>query len=271
MCGVVGGLSVEPEWVAEDLHSYAPVSPGGSREDWGEVVLLDQGGPAALFATASRVRFPADPDGSIARVRGWFADRGRDGFTWYLGPHTTPADLEGRLRAHGAAEDPAEPEHTAMVLTAPPSVQVSAGLEVRHVEDYEDFCRSADVLDVGFGGSFTDDELAVMRSQRPTKFAEYERDDKRRRYLALVDGRPVAAATATFTTVGVMLLGGAATLPEARGRGAYRSLVAARWHDAVANGCRAMVTQASEMSRPIVQSVGFRPVGRIVELFDTTR
>ena len=49
-------------------------------------------------------------------------------------------------------------------------------------------------------------------------------------YLAYVDGQPVARASGSFGDEAVSLFGGS-TLPEARGRGAYRALVAARWED----------------------------------------
>jgi hypothetical protein len=65
----------------------------------------------------------------------------------------------------------------------------------------------------------------------------------------------------------VSLFGGS-TLPEARGHGAYRALVAARWQDAVARGTPALVTQASPMSRPILASLGFREVCEIRILID---
>jgi len=264
-------MAVNPVQVAEDLHAFAPVAKGVRREDWGEVVLVDQGVPAALFATASRVRFGPDPEDSIRRVRGWFAGRGRAAFTWYLGPSSTPGDLEERLRAHGAAEDPAEPEHTAMVLDRPPlEASYRDRVRVRLVETFEDYCLAADIFDVGFGGSFTAEEVTAMRAQRADKYVEYAGDARLRRYLALVDEVPVAAASGVVTDVGVMLLGGGATLPQARGRGAYRALVQARWDDAISQGCPALVTQASEMSRPILASMGFVAVGRIVELLDST-
>ena len=60
-----------------------------------------------------------------------------------------------------------------------------------------------------------------------------------------------------------MTLFGGATLPEARGRGAYRALVAARWEDAVARGTPVLVTQAGAMSRPILARLGFREVCEI--------
>ena len=65
-----------------------------------------------------------------------------------------------------------------------------------------------------------------------------------------------------------MTLFGGATLPEARGRGAYRALVAARWEDAVARGTPVLVTQAGPMSRPILAQLGFREVCEIRILLD---
>ena len=65
-----------------------------------------------------------------------------------------------------------------------------------------------------------------------------------------------------------MSLFGGSTLPEARGRGAYRALVAARWEDAVARGTPVLVTQASPMSRPILGRLGFREVCQIRILLD---
>jgi len=53
-------------------------------------------------------------------------------------------------------------------------------------------------------------------------------------------------------------------------RGAYRALVRARWDDAVAAGTPVLVTQASGLSRPILERLGFRAVGPVVELIDET-
>ena len=86
-------------------------------------------------------------------------------------------------------------------------------------------------------------------------------------YLAYLDGSPIARATGSFSEHGVTLFGGA-TLPEARGRGAYRALVHARWHDAVERGTRLAVTDAGSQSRPILASLGFREVCTIRALID---
>jgi hypothetical protein len=63
-------------------------------------------------------------------------------------------------------------------------------------------------------------------------------------------------------------LSGAATLSEARGRGAYRALVHARWQDAVDRGTPLAVTDAGRQSLPILARMGFREVCTIRALLD---
>jgi predicted GNAT family acetyltransferase len=59
----------------------------------------------------------------------------------------------------------------------------------------------------------------------------------------------------------IVLLGGAATLPEHRGRGIYSALVAKRLADARADGRTAAVIQAARStSAPIAAKIGFREI-----------
>jgi GNAT superfamily N-acetyltransferase len=140
-----------------------------------------------------------------------------------------------------------------MVLTDAPS-GVRPDVEVRRATTPEDRLAAARIAVIAFG---MPEPVAVQE----------ETDDDNVVYIALVDGEPVARATASFSEHGVTLFGGA-TLPEARGRGAYRALVAARWDDAARRGTPALVTQASPMSRPILRRVGFREVCEIRILLD---
>jgi predicted acetyltransferase len=57
-----------------------------------------------------------------------------------------------------------------------------------------------------------------------------------------------------------VLLSGGATAPWARGRGAYRALVRARWEDAAARGTPTLAVQAGSMSAPILRRLGFEKV-----------
>src|SRR2546426_793986 len=80
-----------------------------------------------------------------------------------------------------------------------------------------------------------------------------------RGYFAYVDARPVAWSFLVYLDAPFVLLGGAGTLPEHRGRGLYTALVARRLADACADGRTAAVIQADrETSAPICAKLGFR-------------
>ncbi len=79
-------------------------------------------------------------------------------------------------------------------------------------------------------------------------------------FVALVDGEVVAYGGARFGRTAAYLAGGG-TQPEHRGRGAYRALVRARWDAAVERGTPILTVGAGEMSRPILERLGFSIVG----------
>src|SRR5439155_14568117 len=87
-------------------------------------------------------------------------------------------------------------------------------------------------------------------------------------FAAWLDGRVAAAARATFTSCGVHRTAGA-TAPWARGRGAYRALVRARWDPAVVHGTPALAVGAGRMSSPILRRLGFEQVCRFHRLQST--
>ena len=88
------------------------------------------------------------------------------------------------------------------------------------------------------------------------------------RYLAFLGGEPVAAADAIYLDEVVVMCGGA-TLPKARGKGAYRALIAARWEEGRRRGAPVLVTQAGSMSRPILRRLGFEEVVQIQIYLDS--
>ena len=61
---------------------------------------------------------------------------------------------------------------------------------------------------------------------------------------------------------------GGATLPAARGRGVYTSLVHARWDEAVERGVPRLVVSAGPMSAPILERLGFLRLGGVRLLRD---
>jgi len=189
-----------------------------------------------------------------AEVHEHLRRKGRTVCSWEVGSSATPPDLVERLHALGLVDDQPDPLAIGMVLTDDPAEPPPADVEVRRARTREELLEAGRIAAVAFGMPGE-----VPEPEEPTPGLET--------YVAYVDGRAAARATAAFTEYGATLFGGA-TLPEARGRGAYRALVAARWEDAVARGTPMLVTQAGRMSRPILERLGFRAVCEIRILVD---
>jgi ribosomal protein S18 acetylase RimI-like enzyme len=64
------------------------------------------------------------------------------------------------------------------------------------------------------------------------------------RYLALLDGEPIACA-GLYLQGEIAYLSVSATVPEARGRGAQSALIDRRWRDAAERGCRIAMSQTA--------------------------
>jgi GNAT superfamily N-acetyltransferase len=239
--------------LAENANTYTPLGPSDERDDRGRYVLWMGRGDEPGWNVAQRFRLGEDEVDEVrAEIHARLRSKGRTACTWEIGTHATPGDLVDQLLARGLVDD-ATPLAVGMVLTDAP-VGVPPGVEVRRATTPEDRLAAAKIAAIAFG---MPEPVAVRE----------ETDDDNVVYIALVDGEPVARATASFSEHGVTLFGGA-TLPEARGRGAYRALVAARWDEAARRGTPALVTQASPMSRPILGRLGFREVCEIRILLD---
>jgi GNAT superfamily N-acetyltransferase len=175
---------------------------------------------------------------------------------------TEREELASALRAAGARspEPPLEPSFTALATDSePPAVD---GIEIRRVETFEDFLVG---LEIELASStWTEDASARRRAEAEEIYAR-RRSRPGGEWLACLDGLPVAWGSAIAGPRGLYLAGGA-TLPEARGRGAYRALIRARWDDAVRRRTPGLVVGAQETSRPILERCGFVRVATMYEL-----
>jgi GNAT superfamily N-acetyltransferase len=251
--------------VAENGGGLMPAMVALRRDVTPELILLDQPG-SAMFRMALRNRFlEHEVDERIAHVRRWFGRGEHDDFTWVVGTRSTPADLADRLLADGAQPAEEDPEMAAMVLTEEPSA--SDGVEIRVSETFEDILvvrdLTAQIFDVPPENVPTDEYMrGIWEASRGSDY---------RTFIAYVDGAPAGRATCCPTEQGPFELANAGVLPAYRGRGIYRALVRARWDEAVRRGTPVLVTQAGEMSRPVLERLGFRTVGSIVRLVDLVR
>jgi hypothetical protein len=200
---------------------------------------------------------PAEVAATVAEVRALYAARGRHQITWEVSNSATPRDLGERLTALGMVPDAPEPLAVGMVLTRPLEL-APGGITVKKVTSFDEYRIASDIFLRGFGSSSTEsDPEALLR-----RFERERAVNVSARYLAFLDGEPVAAAEALYLDAAVVMCGGA-TLASARGKGAYRALIAARWEEGRRRGTPMLVTQAGAMSRPILRRLGFEEVAEI--------
>jgi GNAT superfamily N-acetyltransferase len=257
-------VTAELRELAEDAYAYLLGRPWQQELATERFVATHAPTQHALGGIATRVRFGDYFDEGVSAVQAWFRKHGRDAFVWSLGPSSTPVDIGARLSEAGAVPMPGFETAACMVLTRPPSV--TRDVEVRALTTLDEHERAADLSAeaFGWGDEHRDAQKATIR-------AHWEQRDRARRatFGAFADDELVAFGISSYTDHGVYLDGGA-TLPQARGRGAYSALVAARWDDAVRRGTPALVVQAGPMSAPILERLGFESVATVEFLRDSS-
>jgi GNAT superfamily N-acetyltransferase len=242
--------------VAEYPNSFGPLSPGAERIETGRYTLCM--GVGSTWNTVQRQRFALDEvDGVLEEVRTQLRERGRTRTQWEVGSKA-PEGLVDALLERGLVRD-GDGYAVALVLTEEPPAP--DGLVARRIESFEEYAAANAVQWEAFESPAA--EVAEGRASLEERY----RDTVNLMHGVWLDGELVCAGTATPSEHGLLLYGGA-TLPRARGRGAYRALIRARWDDAVALGTPALVTQGGTMSRPILERLGFERVGEVHMLLD---
>jgi GNAT superfamily N-acetyltransferase len=243
-------LAEEPGlWIPQDPTSDTILADGYCVVTWGK------------RATVERIRLTADAVPAALELTRSLP--GLDHVTWWVGEHSTPAGLGEQLLAAGLEPDAAAPELTSLTIGSRPVGEPA--VEVLRVATFEEYVRAIEL----------DWEVwnlpADVRETRLAKAAEHWEmivaDGRVSHYLAFVDGEPAGFGRVVFTPWAAILMGGA-TLPAARGRGVYTSLVLARWEEAVERGTPRITVSAGAMSAPILQRLGFEPVGKVRLLVD---
>jgi GNAT superfamily N-acetyltransferase len=236
-------------WMPPDPDGETIVRDGYTMATWGR------------RASVERIRL-GDVEAAVAGVRGLARQRGIAEVTWWVGELTTPRGLADELLALGLAPDPDQPHLTSLVIATPPAGEASA--EVRRVDDFDAFLRAIELDWEVWNVPAKDRE--ERRAAAPARWASLANAPVSH-YLAYLDGHPAGFGRVVFTPAGALLMGGS-VLPKARGRGLYTSLVHARWDEAVRRGTPRLIVGAGPMSAPILERLGFEPIGRIRVLRD---
>ena len=250
------------EDLAANANAYLPGPNVELEERDGYVLRNNPVNPHPFLGLVLRQRLEAEAvPGAVEAARAWFRDRGRARFTWTVADTAAPADLADRLLGLGLQPQEDDPVFAGMVLEHEPPG--SPGIEVRRIETFEDQVAADDVTVDSFG--LTEEERAAAREGRRERWERAKQNPRGDEFVALLDGKVVGTAGASYTEIG-LYLGGGNVAEAARGRGVYRALVRARWDVAVARRTPALVVQAGKMSRPILERLGFRTAceGRVL-------
>lgn len=189
--------------------------------------------------------------------------RKRDlGFTWYVTPLDTPADLGERLVKHGLVY--AGSASTMVRLGLDPKEEIPANRELEVLTITPDrpdlYDEALGVAQIGF--HLPPEEIARIRKGWRDRSSKPELIKKERTYLARLGGKPVGYAAMQLEG-GHAYMGGAATLPEYRGRKIYSTLLRKRLEDAHALGLHMATIDSEPMSRRVVTRYGFKEYGKV--------
>jgi GNAT superfamily N-acetyltransferase len=173
-------------------------------------------------------------------------------FEWTVESRINPPNLLESLKRHGFQIGPVE---KIVVRVVNESDVVPPLDRVRQVEtetDLADFCSVASAV-------FQKDYSLTTQDLRDHL---ERRNDDHLAFLGLHQGKPVAIAR-LYSSANIPVAGlyGAGTLPEFRGHGHYRDLIAARSAFAHSRGSKLLRVDALPTSLPILLKCGFTSIG----------
>ncbi|WP_425145106.1 GNAT family N-acetyltransferase [Deinococcus sp.] len=196
-------------------------------------------------------------DELIARTVAHYAeDLNVTSFEWKTRGHDSPADLPGRLVAHGLMAEERETVMLGEAALLAVEVPLPIGVRLRRIDNQADplpdLVRAAAAQERAFGAPFGVEEF-VLRLEYGRDFTEF--------WVAEVQDEVVSTGRLEIVP-GTEFAGvwGGGTVPEWRGKGIYRALTAERAKSALRRGVRYLHSDSTEFSRPILQRSGLLPV-----------
>lgn len=167
---------------------------------------------------------------------------------WKYYSYDRPADLPARLTHAGFVAQPTEAVLVADIADLELDMPAPAGVTIAPVRNENDAAALVSVHNAVFGGDHAAVGRAALAAEPDTMLA----------VIARAGQTPVSGARIEFHrgTEFASLWGGG-TLPEWRGRGVFRALVAYRAALAAKRGYRYLQVDATSDSQPILRRLGF--------------
>ena len=229
--------------------------PGGTLREDDELVWFQTPANRLPYNGVVRTRLGDDADATIEAVVGAMRARGAD-LWWAVHPSATPGDLGDRLTAAGLR--PVERmNYMALDLGSwsPPPPR-DGRLTIAPIDDPEGE-RAYTELTFLYWEVPPEEQAAVAALH-----AAIGPDLPGRRFLARLDGRPVAKAYLSWPgPPGVASLYGMSVHPDARGDGAAVALTATMMRHARDIGCHRAVLHSTDMAVGVYERVGFERCG----------
>jgi len=170
-------------------------------------------------------------------------------FSWKVYDYDTPPSLLETLTGEGFTPDP--PDALMVLDTAKASPKMSPPMEhsIRKI-DADGLMDVAQVLENVWGGNF---DWIFQRLGAHLKIPEYISI-----FVAYIENQPGCAGWTYYPPGSEFAsLWGGSTVPAFRSRGLYSAVLSARILEAVSRGIRYLVTDASPMSKPVLEHFGF--------------
>jgi GNAT superfamily N-acetyltransferase len=261
----ISALWTSTPWTDDDVLDAAAEwswEPEGSRVLDGELYVIQRPAWVRGHVSVERVASsrPAAElvDEAAARAQEW----GDDALEWAVSDRDDPT-IASELERRGAAVIE-QLDVLALPLAGADAAapDVAPGVEVHRVETRADVAAIGAINAAVWRNAPLDDDRTAQ-VLREVRQAIAERTGYR--VVASVDGRPVSVGGVTLAPGPrgtVARLWGAATLEDARGRGAYRAVLAERLRLAAEAGATlALVKGRTATSAPILTRAGFRRCG----------
>ena len=214
--------------------------------------LVVIGGADGIWASVQGVRLrDGETADAVAEVRGLLRPAGTRVVGWWLTERATPDDVEEQLLEAGVQLVESDYRLDGLLATTPPPAGPPE-VEVRLATSAEEWAAVRELQDSVF------DAPPERRPTREQLLAEFGRTTTAL-FGARIGGELDGAGAASPSSRGMLLWGGSVRA-DARGRGCYRSLVRARWDEAVRRGTPALTVSANDKSGPALRRLGFEQV-----------